>query len=548
MPQTPTPENPDEGSTDDGDSTGSSRSRYDYRAPDFLSKYASPALSRDEDDEDDHSPSASDDATSRVDSWSGDRSEAYDPDASGSFADSVLSRTEIPNIEVPDLGDLEAEIARYDGAGRDATDRDASGRDGTDRGADGRSGTVRAASGGDDDTGEIDRDASEHVDDDSSPFDNPKAFARSTRRSARLRRARERSKETARRQAIRAISPAGTTVTETTPPGATTPTYQTDTVLPGSLADRLQRMSEKADDSTTTKQKRTKGDTSTTALIAAVCALLVAGIAAPLAWTLAIGAGILAIVALFKRTTGARVRAIIALVIVGILGVGQLAAVPGDSDSGGDDSESAPSEQSATEHGTGENWFYAGSGDEEVEVALPDGEGTMAVLEVVGRDGADVDVEQVFANDATRYLTSTSSSGTPLGIMNGDPERSSSRLSVEADGDWTITARSLSSLESFDSQFEGAAGETAVVYTGPAGVADFTLSGDGRSSITSHGHEDPWQFYEYDLFGVAKGVGDGPVVLLVDAEGPWSVEVVPDPAVASPPATPTATSSTPPSS
>lgn len=164
---------------------------------------------------------------------------------------------------------------------------------------------------------------------------------------------------------------------------------------------------------------------------------------------------------------------------------------------------------------------YSGSGDTVQSLEIPNtdaghvmvtvthgGTSNIAVWSVDG----DLNQTDLLVNEIGAYQGST--------IIPAD----TSGLSIGADGAWTVTVDPISSAPTFSDSYAGS-GPAVVVYTGGKAVADISHTGESNFSVRAYperGFAD-LLVNEVGNYSGQSIVPAGPAVLVVSADGPWTI-------------------------
>ncbi len=170
--------------------------------------------------------------------------------------------------------------------------------------------------------------------------------------------------------------------------------------------------------------------------------------------------------------------------------------------------------------------FYTGTGDSILAIELPDGAGQVAVATLTHDGSSNFAIFSLDENLAQQDLivnTIGAYQGTVLfnAGFGGDP----TSLEISADGNWTVTMRSVLSVRQFDGNTTTGAGDDVVVYFGDAGPATITHDGSRNFSIWLYGDSTELVVNEIGAYtGTVRWIA-GPSVVAVNADANWSVTV-----------------------
>jgi hypothetical protein len=109
----------------------------------------------------------------------------------------------------------------------------------------------------------------------------------------------------------------------------------------------------------------------------------------------------------------------------------------------------------------------------------------------------------------------------PLDFLKG---QNTVRLQVQASGPWHIEVRPISSLATFDATAQGH-GDDVVSYTGKAGIAAFTHSGEHNFIVDAYTSQRTGLVNEIGAYSGKVPVTAGPAVWTVQADGDWTVAI-----------------------
>lgn len=280
---------------------------------------------------------------------------------------------------------------------------------------------------------------------------------------------------------------------------------------------------EQAEQAEPAEQPGTPRDHSILAMFFGLAALFTALISPLFLWAFVTLTAVFALPP-FRHGGARRIRALIAggLALVGvILFVATSLTVP--TGSGVADDTLDPAATSAN----GEPFVIDGSGDADVRFPMPDGPGSLAVVDITyeGPSGS------LFADELVDdgYGTSVASiyrSGTARGIVNGSSSGEALGLEIEAEGDWSIRVSSVTSLPTFDTTVSGE-GDAFLYYDGPAGVSTFTFEKPVYVNVELLGTEDSWSVYGSDFLVFSKLWPAGPLVVSIESDEAWTLDILP---------------------
>jgi hypothetical protein len=169
---------------------------------------------------------------------------------------------------------------------------------------------------------------------------------------------------------------------------------------------------------------------------------------------------------------------------------------------------------------------YSGVGDSILAIELPDGPGQVAVATLTHDGSSNFAIFSLDDNLAQQDLivnTIGSYQGTVLfnAGFGGDP----SSLEITADGNWTVTMKSVLSLRQFTGASITGAGDDVVLYFGKAAPATITHDGSSNFAVWLYGDSTELVVNEIGPYtGTVRWIA-GPSVVAVTADGNWGVTV-----------------------
>ncbi|MFZ2964885.1 MAG: DUF4190 domain-containing protein [Rhodoglobus sp.] len=169
---------------------------------------------------------------------------------------------------------------------------------------------------------------------------------------------------------------------------------------------------------------------------------------------------------------------------------------------------------------------YSGTGDSILAIALPDGPGQVAVATVTHDGSRNFAIFSLDAGMAQQDLivnTIGPYQGTVLfnAGFGGDP----SSLEITADGNWTVTMKSVLSLRQFSGNAVTGVGDDVVLYLGDAGAATISHDGSRNFAIWLYGDSTDLAVNEIGPYNGTVRWMAGPSVVAVTADGNWGVTV-----------------------
>ncbi|MEU0402708.1 TerD family protein [Streptomyces sp. NPDC006197] len=172
---------------------------------------------------------------------------------------------------------------------------------------------------------------------------------------------------------------------------------------------------------------------------------------------------------------------------------------------------------------------YQGDGKEDVETGLTLPRGFIAV-DVVKKGAGYLDVVTLTVRKRRwrQVVRSGMDDLRGVGVLHHDGQ-SPLRLRVDTRGRWMIRLRPVSTLRAFDGPVEGY-GPDVLAYTGDETGVRFRFEGDedkkGYFGVAAHRKGGHWE-YRFSRRDRGRGKGDlprGPRLLVVEADGAWSME------------------------
>jgi hypothetical protein len=170
---------------------------------------------------------------------------------------------------------------------------------------------------------------------------------------------------------------------------------------------------------------------------------------------------------------------------------------------------------------------YSGSGDSILPIQLPDGAGK-AVVATLTHDGSSNFAVWSLDHNLTQtdliVNTIGAYSGTVLfnvSYASNDPES----LEITADGNWTVTVRSILSLRAFTGNTATGTGDDVVLYYGDAGPADVSHDGSSNFTVWLYGDSTDLVVNEIGAYTGTVRWTAGPAVAAITADGNWGITV-----------------------
>lgn len=169
---------------------------------------------------------------------------------------------------------------------------------------------------------------------------------------------------------------------------------------------------------------------------------------------------------------------------------------------------------------------FTGTDDEVLEFALPGGAGAPAVVDVTF-EGDLFDLEEVPVDDDDygATLVTLYDSGSHSTVMNVgyDPVKG---LEIEAEGTWTIVVRAADTVPIMTGPVSGEGG-TVLRYSGEAGIMSLTAPRPITVSVEAADRGMYWSMSEDGLLSMSKEWEAGNYLVLVESDGPWTLEILP---------------------
>lgn len=165
---------------------------------------------------------------------------------------------------------------------------------------------------------------------------------------------------------------------------------------------------------------------------------------------------------------------------------------------------------------------YTGSGDTILDIEIPatDSSHVLADFQHTGDSNfviwsldANLEEDDLVANGIGNY--------TGQNIVTAD----TGTLMVEAQGDWSITFSPIATAETFDTSISGS-GERVVIYTGERTIVETSHIGESNFVIWAYPESGGMDLVANDIGNyTGQGVMPGMAVLVVEAEGDWTITV-----------------------
>ena len=166
---------------------------------------------------------------------------------------------------------------------------------------------------------------------------------------------------------------------------------------------------------------------------------------------------------------------------------------------------------------------YSGAGDTVLSVDIPATTASHVMVRITHNGtrniavwslDADLNEVDLLVNDIGAYDGTTILAADAVG------------LSIEADGAWTVTIEPIAAAATFSDAISGS-GDSVVVYTGGKGIATLTHTGERNFAVWAYPESGSDDLMVNEI-GTYKGqtiIPGGPAVLVVTADGDWSVTV-----------------------
>lgn len=101
---------------------------------------------------------------------------------------------------------------------------------------------------------------------------------------------------------------------------------------------------------------------------------------------------------------------------------------------------------------------------------------------------------------------------------------SNTSLEILTEGAWTVTVRSIASLDSFDAQTSGTT-DTVLRYDGPGGIATVGYTGTGGFTVRRHTDRTEVLLNTIGAYEGSVGWASGAALVIVRASGEWTITV-----------------------
>ena len=168
---------------------------------------------------------------------------------------------------------------------------------------------------------------------------------------------------------------------------------------------------------------------------------------------------------------------------------------------------------------------YEGTGNERINVTLPDGGGELAIADITHRGERNFYVSAYDADDSLIGGVATGQGDyTGTVVLNALFDLETSSLDVLADGRWTITIRSIDTLETLPGPYSGT-GDSVFRYEGTGGTAASTYEGESNFIVWSYGENKQLLENEIGAFTGTTEMQAGPAIIAVVARGEWTMTV-----------------------
>lgn len=133
---------------------------------------------------------------------------------------------------------------------------------------------------------------------------------------------------------------------------------------------------------------------------------------------------------------------------------------------------------------------------------------------VTSLDSANHQVD-LLVNDIGRY------SGTTL--LQAGNGAAPAKLKIEADGRWTLTIRPVAQAPKLTSGKRAGTGDAVLLYEMPAADWRITHKGSSNFVVTAVGNDDGLLVNEIGRYDGVVPMSDGPAVLVIQADGAWTL-------------------------
>ncbi len=166
-----------------------------------------------------------------------------------------------------------------------------------------------------------------------------------------------------------------------------------------------------------------------------------------------------------------------------------------------------------------------GSGSKVVKIDKPT---DRAAIVTLTHDGESNFVVWALDSDLKESQLLVNTIGTYKGTTLLDPntEDVTARLKIEADGNWTLKVQDVTKARDVNERIVGT-GDDVVIYSGPAGVIAAEAPSEDNFVVWSYSDGSDLLFNEIGPYKGENTISGGPLVLSIQAVGPWSMKVAP---------------------
>ena len=229
---------------------------------------------------------------------------------------------------------------------------------------------------------------------------------------------------------------------------------------------------------------------------------------------------------------GIGVVAVVAVVLIVVMVAGFLAS-PAPGPQADDDPviptfvPAEPTPESTEEAGgtNSKEFTYEGTGNAKINVTLPDGGSELAIADITHRGERNFYVSAYDTDDSLIGGVVTGQGDyTGTVVLNALFDLETSSLDILADGRWTVTIRSIDTLETLPGPYAGT-GDTVFRYDGKGGTASSTYDGESNFIVWSYGDNKQLLENEIGTFTGSTSMQSGPAIIAVVARGDWTISV-----------------------
>ena len=168
---------------------------------------------------------------------------------------------------------------------------------------------------------------------------------------------------------------------------------------------------------------------------------------------------------------------------------------------------------------------YTGVGDSVIPITLPDGAGQLAVATLSHDGSSNFSIFTLDANMGQQDLIVNTIGGYQGTVLFNTGSADAGSLEISADGNWSVTLRSLLTVRQFDGVAISGLGDDVVLYYGNAGVATIAHDGSRNFTVWTYGDGTELAVNEIGAYTGSVRWTKGPSVVEVNADGNWSISV-----------------------